>query len=158
MRDKRIYTFKNELTGKEKNEKEDSVTPPSSPPPLPSESQTQVLPPLPPPDAPPPALPPSSTDHQLQDMEIDDEPTVNITDELSNFYSEMQSDFPPEKHAEEVKPAEEVNSSSSAPNSAPGSPAPPEIKKRKRVKVSNNIALKKKGVGDMLAKWQKINN
>jgi len=27
-----------------------------------------------------------------------------------------------------------------------------------QVKVSNNIALKKKGVGDMLAKWQKINS
>jgi len=91
-------------------------------------------------------------------MEIDDEQTVNITDELSNFYSEIEQSTPnftpvPDKHLDEAN-----NSSSSTPNSAPGSPGPPEIKKRKKVKVSNSISLKKKGVGDMLAKWQKINN
>jgi len=129
--------------------------PPGTPPPLPSESR--VLPPLPPPDAPLPAPPPSA-DHQLQDMEIDDEPTVNITDEISNFYLEMQESDPAVPLEIPDKLEDDVRSNSSAPSSAPGSPAPPEIKKRKRVKVSNNISLKKKGVGDMLAKWQKINN
>ena len=106
--------------------------PPGTPPPLPSESQ--VLPPLPPPDAPLPALPPSA-DHQLQDMEIDEEPTVNITDELSNFYLEMQESDPVIPQGVSEKHEDEVRSNSSAPNSAPGSPGPPEIKKRKRVSI-----------------------
>ena len=119
--------------------------------------------------------PPPSADHQLQDMDIDDEPTVNITDEISNFYLQMQETDPTFPVDETEKPEDDVLSQPSAPNSAPSSPAPPEIKKRKKVscqtlidkiiimwmcqvKVSNNISLKKKGVGDMLAKWQKINN
>ena len=108
-------------------------------------------------------------------MDIDDEPTVNITDEISNFYLQMQETDPTFPVDETEKPEDDVLSQPSAPNSAPSSPAPPEIKKRKKVscqtlidkiiimwmcqvKVSNNISLKKKGVGDMLAKWQKINN
>merc|ERR1719430_338697 len=145
MRDKRTYTFRNETNGKEKNTRNASLTPPpNTPPPLPAESQ--VLPPLPPPEAPLPAPPPSA-DHQLQDMDIDDEPTVNITDEISNFYLQMQETDPTFPVEDNEKPEDDVLSQPSAPNSAPSSPAPPEIKKRKKVKVSNNISLKKKGVG-----------
>jgi len=103
---------------------------------------------------------------QLQDMDIDEEPT-GITDQLSMFYSEIQDQepaiVPAPIPAKEYSPCylagPEDTASSSAPSSAPASPAPAEpatSKRRKKVKVSNNIALKKKGVGDMLAKWQKI--
>lgn len=137
-------------------------------PPLPSTLQTEEFqPPLPPPTEDQPPLPPGA-DHQLQDMEIDEEPvnlpTVNITDEISNFYSELEvgpissPSSSPHLLETEVPPLLPVVETQGSGSSAPNSPAPPEAKKRKKkVKVSNNISLKKKGVGDMLAKWQKIN-
>merc|ERR1719357_27576 len=152
-REKRTYVFRNEMNGEEPNQSEESSeeeVPPLPPP------ESNILPPLPPPDQSAPA--PPSADHQLQDMDIDDEPTLNITDEISNFYSEInETEVTPSPTGNEALEEDSV-SNASGPSSGPCSPTPTESKKRKKVKVSNNIALKKKGVVGMLAKWQKINN
>jgi len=114
------------------------------------------------------------------DMEIEEdqeEPADAMTDEMANFYSslepeENQTEIPEAQEypqapvwagKEELRPspASDPSTATMSPSSStPSSPLPQETKakKRKKVKVSNNIALKKKGVGDMLAKWQKINS
>jgi len=103
-------------------------------------------------------------------MEIEEEEQGgSMTEEMASFYSSLEplEEAPPPAEVEgSCSPAlAPVHSSTPAPStdsphtSAPSSPAQEvKAKKRKKVKVSNNIALKKKGVGDMLAKWQKINS
>jgi len=154
----------------------------SSPPPLPSEDHSNAAQPPPPPppeeeDIPrpptspapvPPAHPLNGADHQLQDMDIEEDPnnvddeggTGNITDQLSRFYSEI-GDVPDDDSVGVDSVPEDVSTASqgSAPNSPrPVSPINNLPKKKKKVKVSNNLSLKRKGVGDMLAKWQNIKN
>ena len=126
-------------------------------------------------------------------MEIDDEvdreerEAESITDQLSQFYSEIEVEPDPASREETPDTLTEDDNNSvpedSAPSlqsSEPSSPQQPDSplnkqsRKRKKVcpliiflsrlidifkvKVSNNLALKKKGVGSMLAKWQKLSN
>jgi len=159
-RDQKTYKLVHETNGEEYKEMEGEKKGAThySPPPLPLESD--VVPPLPPQETPQVEQAPTAN-HQLQDMEIDEEPPADLTDELSNFYSEIGNPDLPICTADDIKTIDEfkVNSpGSSASNSAPNSPVPPDTKKRRKVKVSNNIALKKKGVVGMLAKWQNITN
>jgi len=115
-------------------------------------------------------------------MEIEEEqeelPADSMTDEMASFYSSLE---PEEEQIEETEtpdyasaeaptwagketlrpsPASDPSTTTMSPTSStPSSPLPaePKNKKRKKVKVSNNIALKKKGVGEMLQKWNLIN-
>lgn len=115
------------------------------------------------------------------DMDIV-EATGNFTEELNSFYSEIG--FIPgqdEPRDEGAAAAAAVGVSSSPPpgtegggesspgrrpesepeepgSSAPGSPAPTEAKRRKKVKVTGTLSMKKKGLGDMLEKWRKIHH
>jgi len=92
-------------------------------------------------------------------MDIEEEPTGNITDQLSMFYSEIEGTTPTPPTTDPTSTngenLEEESNMSSAPSSPPASPVQVNANKRRKVKVSNNLALKKKGVGDMLVKWQK---
>ena len=126
------------MNGEESNQSEESSeeqVPPLPPP------ESNILPPLPPPDESAPA--PPSADHQLQDMDIDDEPTHNITDEISNFYSEInETEVTPSPTGNEALEEDSV-SNASGPSSGPCSPTPTESKKRKKVPYELIIMLKK---------------
>jgi len=182
-RNLKTYTFSNSLTGENQTPAEAvtptpaSVSPASTPPPpLPTSDQPE-RPPPPSAPAPTPAAQPSLG---YGDMEIEEEESGMIPEdeEMANFYSTLEQEEPagpvipppspplqpwaerdPARSSPALAPCTAFASPSS---SGPGSPVAPienkPSKKRKKVKVSNNIALKKKGVGDMLAKWQKINS
>jgi len=120
------------------------------------------------------------------DMEIEEEqeepPADSMTDEMASFYSSLEPEEEEQveaattetpdyasaqaptwagKEALRPSPASDPSTTTMSPTSStPSSPVPvePKSKKRKKVKVSNNIALKKKGVGEMLQKWSKINS
>ena len=82
----------------------------------------------------------TGADHQLQDMDIDEEPsaaTGNITDQLSQFYSEIIEDKTDDVDDDNASVPDDAstNSQCSAPNSPPqpSSPSINQPKKRKKV-------------------------
>merc|ERR1719273_1600328 len=90
-----------------------------------------------------------------------EEEQIEETAEEPDYASSTQAPAWAGKEALRPSPASDPSTATMSPTSStPSSPLPvePKTKKRKKVKVSNNIALKKKGVGDMLLKWQNINN
>ena len=111
---------------------------PNPPPPLPAGPSPPPLPPSPPPPA-------TGADHQIQDMDIEEEPTStgNITDQLSMFYSEIEgATLTISPNGEEAattntnaEDCEEESNNSSAPSSPPASPLTTTGKKRKKVLI-----------------------
>jgi len=199
-RNARRYNYRHILTGQvresspdpnsdeeEVDSEEEEATPPPLPPP--SEEEASSTPPPPPPQSttPPPPARQSTTptaDHQLQDMDIDEDENNQITEEMASFYSDLATlppaEDPPAPPA--VTPPPPI-AACAGPVPAPAiidhlpqlfqddagsgssrscSPVPIEKmastkkKKLKKPKVSSSLALKKKGVGGMLEKWQNL--
>ena len=124
----------------------------SAAPPPPPEEEPQPAP------SPPPLPPPGGADHELQDMEIDDEvdreerEAESITDQLSQFYSEIEVDPDPASREETPDTLTEDENNSvpedSAPSlqsSEPSSPQQPDSplnkQSRKRKKVCPMITF-----------------
>ena len=81
-------------------------------------------------------------------MDIEEEPTGNITDQLSMFYSEIEGATPTSDTNEttdttntNVENYEEESNNSSAPSSPPASPLATTGKKRKKVCWSFNYNI-----------------
>ena len=169
-RKEKCYKFVNEEGTESASVPHLPAPPPTSPPPLPAGPS-----PPPPPPSPPPAV--TGADHQVQDMDIEEEPAGNMTDQLSMFYSEIEGATPTNgDHQEE----EAANSGASSP---PSSPVQVPGKKRKKVEyvsccktllsrhcciirniVSQNIicyflmqrGLRKRFVGKMSIFWSQL--
>lgn len=133
-RKEKCYKFINEEDGSNCSRLPDlPAGPPTPPPPLPA-GPAGPDPPPPPPSPPPPE---AGADHQVQDMDLEEEPAGNITDQLSMFYSEIEGAPPKDEEKEEE---ESTTSSASSPRqSPPESPAQLAGRKRKKVlRLSSN--------------------
>ena len=150
-RRQKLYKYINQDDGRE------SLTSASPPPPTPPLPQDPAPAPPPEPKEPPatpspPPLPPGGADHELQDMEIDEdgdkEDGEGITDQLSQFYSEIEVAPEPESREETPDTQTEDDSASVPDDSAPSlqssepsspqqadSPLPNQSRKRKKVPI-----------------------
>ena len=145
-RRQKLYKYINQDDGRE------SLTSASPPPPSPPLPRDPPPPPEPeePPAPPPP--PPGGADHELQDMEIDEEGDKDegggegITDQLSQFYSEIEvtpdlesREETPDTQAEDDSASVPDDSAPSLQSSEPSSPQQPDSplqkQSRKRKKV-----------------------
>ena len=156
-RRQKLYKYINQDDGRE------SLTSSSPPPPTPPLPRDPAPPPPPEPEEPPapapspPPLPPGGADHELQDMEIDEEGGETgdredtgggITDQLSQFYSEIEVN--PESESREETPdiqAEDDSASvpdDSAPSlisSEPSSPQQPDSPLQKQSRKRKKVAF-----------------
>lgn len=147
----KLYKYINQDDGRE------SLTSSSPPPPTPPLPKDPAPPPPPEPEEPPaapspPPLPPGGegADHELQDMEIDEEGEKEdgdgITDQLSQFYSEIEvhpesREETPDIQAEDDGASVPDDSAPSIQSSEPSSPHQPDSpfhkqsRKRKKVRL-----------------------
>ena len=143
VRDSKSYQILNEKDGTNCTSLTD--LPSSSPTPPPPPAAGPSPPPLPP--SPPPPATGAGADHQIQDMDIEEEPTGNITDQLSMFYSEIEGATVTANGEESITTTssvenyEEESNNSSAPSSPPASPLTTTGKKRKKASWSFNYNI-----------------
>ena len=130
-------------------------------PPLPS-TPPAPLPPAPPgPSSPPTPVVLNQQHHGVQDMDLDDEdegedepPKIetgtdpNLASALDSFYASLGPEAASNPSSREDTPTPTEGSASPTTNFG-GS-------KRSKKKMSSGLSMKKKGVGDLVAKWQNI--
>ena len=151
-RRQKLYKYINQDDGRE------SLTCSSPPPPTPPLPRDPAPPPPPEPEEPPaapspPPLPPGGADHELQDMEIDEETGDKedgggITDQLSQFYSEIEVHPESSESREETPDIQAEDDSASVPDdsapslisSEPTSPQQPDSPLQKQSKKRKKVA------------------